>query len=201
MSHAGPVVVTGFLPWVDPGRDLDVRENPAILSAISAVERLRAEGLRAVALGVEVTANGIRETIRRIEQLAPSVVVSLGQGRETSRVERFGRVPGAWTETAEDGPWPLPSDAARVLSAVNACVDPAALTGPFVVSDDPGAYFCDHLCVELVRASRRCGFRATFLHVPPIDGVSGAIRSARLAQYSAQAAAAARVLVDARRLA
>jgi hypothetical protein len=69
---------------------------------------------------------------------------------------------------------------------LNALIDPDAMVESFTASEDAGGYFCDHLCVELARESRRRPIRARFLHVTAVDGCSPAVRAARLRQYGRQ---------------
>jgi pyrrolidone-carboxylate peptidase len=97
-------------------------------------------------------------------------------------------------DAGEDAPWLLAPDAEAIVGFVNEHAVAAAGTAPFAVSEDAGGYYCDHLCVELARLSRRTGAEARFLHVTAIDGCDAAVREARLGQYARQVAAVARYL-------
>lgn len=185
------VVVLGFLPWSDPSRGVGARENPAALAAERAARLLARDGFEARFLGVPVTSAGIAAVVEGVVAFDPAVSVALGQGRATPRVERRGVVPGAWsTHDAAAGTFVLVQDAEALAAHLSTLVDPEAETGPFEPSDDPGGYFCDHLCVELAVDARTRGAHAAFLHVPPIDDAGERVRVARVAQYARQAAAA-----------
>ncbi len=182
----------GFLPWADAARGVDVRENPSIL----AVERASALVPGAVPIGVTVSHEGVLEAVRRAEQLGARVVVAVGQTPTGPRLERCGRVPSvlAPARAGEGAPWLLAPDAEALVRFLNAHAVVEAGTAPFAVSDDAGGYYCDHLCVELARLSRRTGAEARFLHVTAIDGCDASVREARLEQYARQVAAVARYL-------
>jgi pyrrolidone-carboxylate peptidase len=192
MHKGRRIVVMGFLPWRDPQRGTDVRENPAAIAANRCALQLAEEGFVAAFVPVPVSGEGITQAIDRARRLEAEVVVAVGQTPTGPRVERFGRVPGAWAPAAdgEAAPWPLADDAPALTDALNALSDPAAQTEPFVASDDAGGYFCDHLCVELVRETRRRPLRARFLHVTEIDSCPPAVREARLSMYTKQIRAA-----------
>jgi pyrrolidone-carboxylate peptidase len=71
-----------------------------------------------------------------------------------------------------------------------------AATEPFVMSEDAGRYFCDHLCVELVRESRLRPLQARFLHVTAIDDCPPEVQEARLQLYAKQVRVAVDWLLD-----
>jgi pyrrolidone-carboxylate peptidase len=190
------VVVLGFLPWTDPARGVGARDNPAALAAERAAQLLARDGFDARFFGVPVSSEGIAAVVEGVVAFDPGVSVALGQGRETPRVERRGVVPGAWTShDATKGTFVIVQDADSLAAHLSTLVDPDAETGPFESSDDPGGYFCDHLCVELAVDARTRGAHAAFLHVPPIDHAGARVREARVAQYARQAAAAVTWLV------
>ncbi len=186
----------GFLPWREPERNRDVRENPAAIAANRSAVQLAEAGLDAVFVPVPVSGVGITQAMERVRLLRAEVVVAVGQTPTAPRVEQFGRVPGAWApvEPGEVEPWPLAPDAAALAAALNALQDPAAETEPFTASDDAGGYYCDHLCVELVREVRRRPMRARFLHVTEIDSCTRSVREARLALYTRQIRAVVELL-------
>lgn len=188
------IALLGFRPWTDPARQIAVAENPAALAAEACARSLIGDGRLAAFVPVEVSGDGISSAMRAVETFGASVVVALGQTPGEPRVERFGRVPGAWApaQDAESTPWLLAPDADVLALRLEALHDPASETGAFRPSDDAGAYFCDHLCVELVRDARRRGTRARFLHVTSVDGCVPAVRDARIGQYALQA----RVVVE-----
>lgn len=196
MASIRRVALLGFLPWVDAARRLAVLENPAALAAEAAARRLTDAGVEALFLPLEVSESGITSALAAVRAFAPALVVGVGQHRDACRVERSGRVPGAWAphRSGESAPWPLVTDADALAAHLSTLADPAAATGPFLPSDDPGAYFCDHLCVELARDARRRGTGACFLHVAAIDGCPASVRAARLEQYTRQLVAAVRWL-------
>lgn len=202
-AGAPRVALLGFLPWTDDARAIAVRENPAALAAARARDALGGR-YEARLHEIEVTPAGIDAARAFLAAFAPRVTVALGQTRDALRVERQGVVPGRWTaRAAAEGPFPLLVDAdgapARAAEALVAhlapLVDPAAEGPAPIVSDDPGAYYCDHLCVELSLDARARGARAAFLHVPAIDGCAAAVREARLAQYARMAVATAEWLL------
>jgi pyrrolidone-carboxylate peptidase len=185
------IAVLGFLPWTDAVRGVGARDNPSALAAERAASALASDGYQARFLGVPVSGEGIAAVVEGVVAFDPCVCVAIGQARETPRVERHGLVPGAWSaHDAASGPFVLVPDAEALAAHLSTLRDPAAATGPFEPSDDPGGYFCDHLCVELAIDARTRGTRAAFLHVPPIDGVDAGTREARVAQYARQAVAA-----------
>lgn len=184
------VVVLGFLPWTDPAHGVGARDNPAALAAERAAQLLAHDGFEARFFGVPVSGEGIAAVVEGVVAFDPCVSVALGQGRATPRVERRGVVPGAWSMHTANGTFMLVQDAEGLAAHLSTLVDPDAETGPFESSDDPGGYFCDHLCVELAVDARTRGAHAAFLHVPPIDDAGERMREARIAQYARQAAAA-----------
>jgi pyrrolidone-carboxylate peptidase len=188
--------VLGFLPWTDPERREAVRENPAALAAEQCARLLAGDGHITKFIAVGVTADGVTRAMESVRLFEPDVVVAAGQTRTEPRVERFGRVPGAWSplKRHEESPWLLAADAEELVAAVNALNDPAAATAPFRSSDDAGGYFCDHLCVELVRETRRRPMHARFLHITAIDDCTPVVREARLAMYARQMRAVAEIL-------
>lgn len=185
------IALLGFLPWVDAARDVAVAINPAELAARACADLLRGDGHDATFVPVPVSAEGIEAAVAQVRDLEAAVVVALGRTPTGPRVERWGRVPGAWRPQVldEDAPWLLAPDATALAARLATIVEPGANTEPFVASDDAGAYYCDHLCVELVRDARQRGTRARFLHVTGVDGCSPEQREARLRQYTRQARA------------
>lgn len=179
----------GFLPWVDEARGRDVKENPSALAAETCARRLLEEGWLARFVPVAVSAEGIDQATAAVRAFEAEIIVALGQTATEPRVERWGRVPGAWapTTSGEAAPWLLTPGAEALVARLNGAAFTAAATEPFRASDDAGAYFCDHLCVELVRDARARGSRAVFLHVTAIDRCLPEERAARLAQYAVQA--------------
>jgi hypothetical protein len=103
-------------------------------------------------------------------------------------VERQGLVPGDWAPAAPDEPtpWLLAPDAEALAAELSQLSIAEAGTPPFEASDDAGGYYCDHLCVELVRELRRRPLQARFLHVPAIDGCTPEVKDARIRQYVLQ---------------
>ena len=186
------VALLGFLPWSDPARSAVVRENPAALAAERCARALADEGRPAEFVPVSVSAEGIAGAIQSIRRSQSNVVVALGQTKTAPRVERFGKVPGVWAPAlaGEESPWLLATDAADLASVLNELREPESGTLPFTVSEDAGAYYCDHLCVESARETRLRPLRARFLHVTEIDGCTPEVREARLRQYARQARAA-----------
>lgn len=186
-------LLLGFLPWTDPAREIQVTENPAALAAEAASRRLVEAGWQAGFVPVEVSPEGITAAMARVAAWAPPLVLAVGQTRRTARVERMGRVPGAWAPAAEGEPqpWWLVASPEPLIERLNRLLEPRGETEPFTASDDPGGYYCDHLCVELSRDARRRGSRAIFLHVPPIADLAAEVRAARLLQYERQLVAAA----------
>jgi pyrrolidone-carboxylate peptidase len=185
------IALLGFLPWVDVARDRNVRENPSAIAAELCARELAGEGRAATFVPVAVSGEGINEAMEVVRLLSADVVVALGQtgARDpTPRVETQGIVPGAWAPASEDEPkpWPLAPDAEVLVAKLNELTIAEAETAPFRTSDDPGGYFCDHLCVELVREARRRPLQARFLHVTPIDGCSPEVRDGRIRQYVRQ---------------
>lgn len=182
------IVLLGFLPWTDPDRKVSVRENPAALAAERAAWQLAARGLVTTFVPVAVSGDGITRALARARSWEPQLMVAVGQAPTGPRIERFGRVPGAWSprREGEESPWLLAPDADALAARLNELRDPAAETEPFVASDDAGAYFCDHLCVELVREGRRRPVPMRFLHVTAIDACTPEIRAARLSLYVRQ---------------
>ena len=159
--------------------------------------RLERAGVAARAFGVEVSGEGIDAAMRELCAFDPIVSVALGQTPSEPRVERAGVVPGAWTgRDRSAGPFVLWPDAEGLAMRLNAIADPRAHVAPFSASDDPGAYFCDNLCVELAIDAAVRRSRATFLHVTAIDGVSSELRAARIDQYARQAELAVRHLLE-----
>jgi hypothetical protein len=205
--NATRVALLGFLPWTDDARAIAVRENPAALAAARAAATLARspQVTDARAHAIEVSAAGVDGARAFLADFAPRATVALGQTRDALRVERQGVVPGAWTRrVASEGPFPLLIDGgdaeddaglAEALAARLAPLVDPQLTPPLVVSDDPGGYYCDHLCVELSLDARARGARAAFLHVPAIDGCEPALREARLALYARLAVATAEWLL------
>lgn len=187
------VLVMGFLPWTDEARGIRVAENPAALTAHAVSLRLQSESVAAAFVPVHVSAEGIQQAMQAVRESGAPLVVALGQTRRTPTVERMGRVPGDWApaEPGEPQPWLLVPNPGGLVDELNQLIDPAALTEPFTVSDDAGGYFCDHLCVELARDSRKRGSRALFLHLSPTEGLPADVRDARLAQYERQVLRAA----------
>lgn len=184
------VALLGFLPWIDEARGIRVGENPSALVAEAVAGQLAADGLDARFIPVGVSESGIRSAMAELVAFAPDQAIALGQTRPTMhpRVERAGQVPGEWAPSAEDErrPWTLAPDAEALSAVLNELLDPLAQTGAFAASDDPGGYYCDHLCVELARDARRRGSGALFLHISPVDAVSPAVRDARLSQFTRQ---------------
>lgn len=185
------VALLGFLPWSDPTRAIAVRENPSALAAERCAAELSSRGIDAAFVPVAVSEQGIRDAVLALEGGRPHVVVAAGQTPGGPRVERFGRVPGAWSPARADGPgpWLLAPDAAALARALNRFEAPFAEIEPFGASDDAGGYYCDHLCVELARFARANGARARFLHLTAIDGVPPRVRDARVATYARRLAA------------
>jgi hypothetical protein len=188
MRPQGRIILRGFLPWRDPDRQVVVTLNPAAVVAERVARALSATGADAEAIAMAVSADGIRDAMSRVTASSPSVVVGLGHTPTEPRVERAGRVPGAWARAAdgEETPWLLGNDAGAIVRELNQYSDPAARLEPFRESDDPGGYYCDHLCVELSRDARRRGSLARFLHLTGVDRCSPAVREARLRQYERQ---------------
>lgn len=196
MDQSLRVAFLGFLPWTDEARQVRVVENPAGLAAARAAAVLAERGLPAIFVPMAVSSEGIQQALAAIRAFDAPIVVALGQTRTEPRIERYGRVPGAFAPAGqgEAQPWELAPDAdelARMLGRVRV---PGAGTAPVRASDDAGAYFCDHLCVELVRESRASRRAARFLHVTAIDGCEDPVREARVAEYTAQALAIAEYL-------
>lgn len=185
------IAILGFLPWQDAEKRIVVTTNPAQLAASRCADELVFEGFQATFIPVDVSGDGIAQAMRRVRELSSSVVVALGRTSTGPRVERWGRKPGAWNPRSpeEEEPWLLAPDADELAAHLTTFADPAAETGAFVASDDAGAYFCDHLCVELVRDARTRGSRARFLHLPGVDGLANPVREARIGQYARQARA------------
>lgn len=186
------------MPWDDAERGVSVALNPAHLAASRCASELVAAGVDATFVPVEVSAEGITWAMRRVQALSSSIVVALGRTSTGPRVERLGRVPGVWEPAMleEESPWLLAPDADELATHLSTFVEPEANTGDFVASDDAGAYFCDHLCVELVRDARVRGSRSRFLHVPGIDGYPDAVKEARIRQYVRQARATVKWLAS-----
>jgi len=187
VEQAG-IALLGFVPWSDPDRGVAALENPAALAAERCARALVEEGFPATFVPIRVSAEGIGQAMEAIRRLQSTIVVALGQTSTEPRVERFGHVPGAWAPPTpgEQAPWLLAPDADDLAEALNGLSEVAAETLPCRASEDAGGYFCDHLCVELVRESRRRPVRARFLHVTAIDGCSPEVREARLRQYARQ---------------
>lgn len=185
------IALLGFLPWVDAAREVSVVINPAERAARACADLLVRDGHDAVFVPVPVSGDGIDAALARVRELAASVVVALGRTSTGPRVERWGRVAGAWRPGLgdEEAPWLLAPDATALAAHLATLVEPGANTEPFAASDDAGAYYCDHLCVELVRDARRRGTRSRFLHVTGVDDCPPEQREARLRQYARQARA------------
>lgn len=177
------VALLGFLPWTDPAREVAVQLNP---SAVAAERCALAIGAAFVPVGV--SGDGIAAAMKQVAALDADLIVAMGQTPTGPRVERLGRVPGKWSPAVEgeQQPWLLAPDAADLAVYLNGLSDPLADTAPFVASDDAGGYFCDHLCVELVRESRCRSIRARFLHVTAVDACTPDVREARISQYARQ---------------
>lgn len=186
------VAFLGFLPWVDERRAIEVRRNPSILAATRAAELW---GQGASVIGVEVSIDGIVSALEKVRGVDARIVVAAGQTPTEPRIERFGRVPMALSSAVlADGPWLLAPDVEELVALVNRESMPEAALAPFRGSDDAGAYFCDHLCVELARLQAMDRVRARFLHVTAIDGVESDVAAARVEQYARQLVAVARHL-------
>lgn len=185
------IALLGFLPWTDLAREIAVDVNPSALAAESCATALGRDGFRVSFVPVAVSSEGIIRAREMLDRLEPSIVVALGQTPGGPRVERWGRVPGAWAPAHPDevAPWLLAPDAEELATALAAIHDEAAQLEPFRPSEDAGAYFCDHLCVELARWMRVTGGQARFLHVTSIDGLPAHVRAARLRIYERQIAA------------
>lgn len=179
------IALLGFLPWTDPSRGIAVRRNPSAMAAEACTGRLAQKGFRVAFVPVAVSDEGVRKARFVIDFLKPKVVVALGQTKGAPRVERWGRVPGAWAPALADEPqpWLLAPDAEDLAALLRTIDDEAAQLEPFAVSDDAGAYFCDNLVVELARWSRSTGRRARFLHVTAIDDAHPSVAEARLRLY------------------
>ncbi len=192
MANAQSIALLGFLPWTDSERGVVVRENPAAIVAERCARELAESGISAVFVPVPVSGEGIRTAMKTIAELRSDIVIALGQTKTAPRVERFGRAPGSWSPAApnEESPWLLAPDADVLAVELNQWNIAAAATEPFVPSDEAGAYFCDHLCVELVRLARMTPISARFLHITAIDECSAEVRAARLDQYTRQVRAA-----------
>lgn len=191
MAESQSIAILGFMPWADPARQIAVRENPSAIVADLCARELAASGLPAAFVPVEVSGDGITKAMEMVRLLGAQIVVALGQTPTEPRVERLGRVPGLWAPAAESevAPWSLAPDADELVIELNRLQEPAAELKPFRASDDAGAYFCDHLCVELVRDARVRGTKARFLHITAVDGCPPDVREARLLQYTRQARA------------
>lgn len=191
MAESKRIALLGFLPWSDPARQIAVRENPSAIVANRCALELAESGLAAAFVPVAVSGEGIQQALEMVRLLDSEIIVALGQTPTEPRVERFGRAPGVWSPRVdgEEAPWLLASDAEELAVELNRSVDPAAQLQPFRASDDAGAYFCDHLCVELARDARVRGTQARFLHITAVDGCPSDVREARLRQYTRQARA------------
>jgi pyrrolidone-carboxylate peptidase len=190
MSSDPRILLLGFAPWVDEARGLAVVENPSQLAVQRAASLLADAGVAACARAVEVSDEGVLAAVAEADRLEADVVVALGQTPTEPRVERFGRVPSRLrpAQEGECSPWLLASDADELAALLDSHVDDTAGLEPWRVSEDAGAYFCDHLCVELARLSRRSGATTRFLHVTAIDGCPPDVREARIALYARQVA-------------
>lgn len=191
------IALLGFLPWVDPARDRNVRENPSAIAADLCALQLAEEAWAAAFVPVPVSGEGITQAMETVRLLESDVVVALGQTGTEPRVERQGLVAGAWSPASagELQPWLLAPDAEALAARLNELTIPEAETAPFRASENAGGYFCDHLCVELARELRRRPLRARFLHVTAIDGCLPEVRDARLRQYVRQARATVEWLI------
>lgn len=194
------IALLGFLPWTDPSRDIAVSVNPSALSAEGCAKKLSRDGYRAAFVPVAVSEEGIEQARGALERMEPKVVVAVGQTKGAPRVERWGQVPSSLAPARADEvtPWLLAPDADELASLLADIDDPAAKLLPFGPSDDAGGYFCDKLCVELVRYSRRKGAEARFLHVTAIDDVPATVAEARVKLYECHIAATVRWLVSRR---
>ncbi len=188
MASFEKIALLGFLPWTDAARGVAVRENPALLASLRAARALRRQGFEVACLAVPVSDEGVVDAVRAAERLEAGVVIGCGQTLTAPRVERFGRAPSrlAPPTPGEEPPWLLAPDATALARMLQRHALPEARLEPMRVSDDAGGYYCDHLCVELARLSRRRPVRARFLHLTAIDGCAPALRSARLEQYAHQ---------------
>lgn len=182
------ISLLGFLPWDDAERGISVALNPAQLAASRCASEFATEGVDATFVPVEVSNQGIARAMQRVQSLSSTIVVALGRTPNGPRVERWGRVPSALSpaRSAEETPWLLAPDADELAAHLSTFAEPEANTEAFVASDDAGAYFCDHLCVELVRDARARGSLTRFLHVSGIDGLADAVQEARIRQYVRQ---------------
>jgi hypothetical protein len=185
------IALLGFLPWNDPGRNVAVRENPAAITAERCARALAQDGHSATFVPVPVSGDGIRRALEAARLLDAEIIVALGQTPTEPRVERVGRVAGSWSPAVvgETTPWTLAPDADELVARLNSLADPAAQLQPFRASDDAGAYFCDHLCVELARDARVRPVSSRFLHLTAIDDCAAEVKAARLGQYARQARA------------
>lgn len=185
------IALFGFLPWTDPSRKIHVSVNPSALAAEACARALARDGFRVSFLPIAVSAEGVEGARRALDRMQPSIAIAVGQTPGGPRVERYGRVPGPWApaHAEEVTPWLLAPDADELARALADIDDPAAELEPFHPSDDAGAYFCDHLCVELARWSRETGGQSRFLHVTAIEGVPARVGMARVQVYERQIAA------------
>lgn len=181
----------GFLPWKDETRGIAVKINPAERAAALCVEGLERDGVDAAFVPVAVSEEGIRQAITRLAEEEPSVVVALGRTPTGPRVERLGRVPLACSPARpnEETPWLLAPDATELAAYLSTFADATARSLAFTASDDAGAYYCDNLCVELVRYARSKCIDARFLHVTGVDDCASDVAEARIRQYARQARA------------
>ena len=182
------ILLLGFAPWTDASRGVAVGRNPAQLAAHHARRLLSDRGSNVDALSVEVSDEGVLAAADEVERRGANVVVALGQTPTEPRVERFGRVASRLRPqaAAEDSPWLLAPDADELAALLASHVDAEAALEPWRASDDAGAYYCDHLGVELARLARRTGATTRFLHVTAIDGCPSAVQEARVALYARQ---------------
>lgn len=192
------LALLGFLPWKDPARAIAVDVNPSALAAEASARAFERSGVLARFFPIEVSERGIRGAQAFLERERPTIAVAVGQTRGAPRVERFGRVPGAWAtlQPSESAPWLLAPDAEGLARHLSVFREEAALLEPFSASDDAGGYYCDHLCVEMARWSRDTGSPARFLHVTAIDGLSPETAAARLRVYERQIAETVHWLVS-----
>lgn len=192
------IALLGFLPWMDVERGIAVPINPAERAAALCVEGLVQDGKEAVFIPVEVSAQGIGTAMELLRRHAPTVVVALGRTPTAPRVERWGRVPLSELplKPGEEAPWLLAPDAEELALHLASLDESEAEVASFSVSDDAGAYFCDHLCVELARDARARGTQARFLHVPGVEGCSQQVSDARVGLYVRQARAAVEWLIE-----